>query len=134
MRSNSEDAIVKEQARQRHIDSLEKHIKGLSKKHYQKIKDLKSLDAVIMFTPNEQSIFGLGKESNNLMDLAFSQKITLVGPVMLYFVLKTVEANWQADKQSKNLNQVKQLAETLGSQAVTIYESAKSSKRQLRKL
>ena len=98
-----------------------------------KIKGLKSLDAVIMFTPNEQSILSLGKESRELMDLAFSKKITLVGPVMLYFVLKTVEANWQADKQSKNLNQVKQIAEKLASQAVTIYELAKGSKEKFEK-
>ena len=127
------DPIAKENARKKHIDSLEKHINGLSKKHYQKIKGLKSLDAVIMFTPNEQSILSLGKESRELMDLAFSKKITLVGPVMLYFVLKTVEANWQADKQSKNLNQVKQIAEKLGSQAVTIYELAKESKEKVEK-
>jgi len=127
------DPIAKENARKKHIDSLEKHINGLSKKHYQKIKGLKSLDAVIMFTPNEQSIFSLGKESRELMDLAFSKKITLVGPVMLYFVLKTVEANWQADKQSKNLNQVKQIAEKLASQAVTIYELAKESKEKVEK-
>ena len=127
------DPIAKENARKKHIDSLEKHINGLSKKHYQKIRGLKSLDAVIMFTPNEQSILSLGKESRELMDLAFSKKITLVGPVMLYFVLKTVEANWQADKQSKNLNQVKQIAEKLGSQAVTIYELAKESKEKVEK-
>ena len=127
------DPIAKENALKKHIDSLEKHINGLSKKHYQKIKGLKSLDAVIMFTPNEQSILSLGKESRELMDLAFSKKITLVGPVMLYFVLKTVEANWQADKQSKNLNQVKQIAEKLASQAVTIYELAKGSKEKFEK-
>ncbi len=54
-----------------------------------------------MFTPNDQCIFGLGKVSRDFMDLAFSQKITLVGPAMIYFVLKAVDANWKADKQSK---------------------------------
>ena len=127
------DQTIKENARKKHIKSLEKHIDDLSKKHYQKSKGIKSLDAVIMFTPNEQSILSLGKESRDLMDLAFSKKITLVGPVMLYFVLKTVEANWQADKQSKNLNQVKQIAEKLASQAVTIYELAKGSKEKFEK-
>ena len=125
---NATDQMVKEQALQKHVASLEKHIKGLAKKHYQRIKDLKSLDAVIMFTPNEQSIFSLGKDSRDLMDLAFSQKVTLVGPVMIYFVLKAIEANWQVDKQSKNLRQVKEIAEKLGSQAVVIYESAKNSR------
>jgi len=127
------DQIIKENARKKHIKSLEKHIDDLSKKHYQKSKGIKSLDAVIMFTPNEQSILSLGKESRDLMDLAFSKKITLVGPVMLYFVLKTVEANWQADKQSKNLNEVKRIAEKLASQAVTIYKLAKGSKEKFEK-
>ena len=127
------DQTIKENARKKHIKSLEKHIDDLSKKHYQKSKGIKSLDAVIMFTPNEQSILSLGKESRDLMDLAFSKKITLVGPVMLYFVLKTVEANWQADKQSKNLNEVKRIAEKLASQAVTIYKLAKGSKEKFEK-
>ena len=97
-------------------------------KDLKKINDIKSLDAVIMFTPNDQCIFGLGKVSRDFMDLAFSKKITLVGPAMIYFVLKAVDANWKADKQSKNLKQVIEIADKVCSQAVEIYESAKNSK------
>ena len=122
------DEVVKAKARQRHITSVKEHIKSLAKKHYQKIKDLKSLDTVIMFTPNEPSISSLGRDSRDIMDLALSLKITLVGPAMLYFVLKTAEANWKADRQSKNLKQVVEIADKICSQAVEIYESAKSSK------
>ena len=81
-----------------------------------------------MFTPNDQCIFGLGKVSRDFMDLAFSKKITLVGPAMIYFVLKAVDANWKADKQSKNLKEVIKIADKVCSQAVEIYESAKNSK------
>ena len=125
---NATDKIVKQQALKRHTVSVENHIKSLAKRNYQKIKDIKSLDTVIMFTPNDQCIFGLGKVSRDFMDLAFSKKITLVGPAMIYFVLKAVDANWKADKQSKNLKQVIEIADKVCSQAVEIYESAKNSK------
>ncbi len=47
---------------------------------------------------------------------------------MIYFVLKAVDANWKADKQSKNLKEVIEIADKVCSQAVEIYESAKNSK------
>ena len=125
---NATDETVKQAALEGHIDCVEKHIKKLSQRNYQKISEIKSLDAVIMFTPNEQCIFGLGKVSRDFMDLAFSKKITLVGPAMLYFVLKSIEANWKADKQSKNLKEVIEIADKVCSQAVEIYDSAKNSK------
>ena len=61
------------------------------------------------------------------MDYAISKKITLVGPSMLYFALKTVEYFWKTEKQSKNVQSIIELANKVCSQGVEIYDSAHSA-------
>ena len=79
------------------------YLENLTGKKYQNIKDINSLDTVIMFCPNEPSISSLGDVSRKMMDYAISKKITLVGPSMLYFALKTVEYFLEEHKNEKLL-------------------------------
>jgi|TARA_B110000881_G_scaffold37739_1_gene30356 DNA recombination protein RmuC len=124
---NSVDETEKKEALNDHRISIKTHIDSLAGKNYQKIKDINSLDTVIMFCPNEPSISSLGDISRNIMDYAISKKITLVGPSMLYFALKTVEYFWKTEKQSKNVQKIIDLANKVSSQSVEIYDSAQSA-------
>lgn len=124
---NSVDEAEKKEALNDHRISIKTHIDSLAGKNYQKIKDINSLDTVIMFCPNEPSISSLGDISRNIMDYAISKKITLVGPSMLYFALKTVEYLWKTEKQSKNVQKIIDLANKVTSQSVEIYDSAQSA-------
>ncbi len=124
---NSDDENIKAEALKRHKKSIKDHIDSLSKKNYQKEFGIKSLDGVIMFCPNEAAISTLGNSSRLMMEYAIEKKITLVGPAMLYFTLKTVEYYWRAEKQSKNTQQVIKLAEEIGSISIKVYEGAKKS-------
>ncbi len=124
---NSVDEAEKKEALNDHRISIKTHIDSLAGKNYQKIKDINSLDTVIMFCPNEPSISSLGDISRNIMDYAISKKITLVGPSMLYFALKTVEYFWKTEKQSKNVQKIIDLANKVSSQSVEIYDSAQSA-------
>ena len=124
---NSDDENIKAEALKRHKKSIKDHIDSLSKKNYQKELGIKSLDGVIMFCPNEAAISTLGNSSRLMMEYAIEKKITLVGPAMLYFTLKTVEYYWRAEKQSKNTQQVIKLAEEIGSISIKVYEGAKKS-------
>ena len=65
--------------------------------------------------------------------MQLKKKITLVGPAMLYFTLKTVEYYWRAEKQSKNTQQVIKLAEEIGSISIKVYEGAKKSVESIKK-
>ena len=67
------------------------------------------------------------------MDYAIQNKITLVGPSMLYFTLKTVEYYWKAEKQSKNTQKIIELANKISAQSVEIYENAKVAKDSIQK-
>ena len=122
---NSDDERVKEDALSRHKQAIKNHIDSLSKKKYQNLKGVNTLDAVIMFCPNEAAISSLGIASRKMMDYAIEKKITLVGPAMLYFTLKTVEHFWKAERQSKNTQKIIELANKISSQSIDIYESAK---------
>ena len=122
---NSDDERVKEDALTRHKQAIKNHIDSLSKKKYQNLKGINTLDAVIMFCPNEAAISSLGIASRKMMDYAIEKKITLVGPAMLYFTLKTVEHFWKAERQSKNTQKIIDLANKISSQSIDIYESAK---------
>ena len=124
---NSTDEAEKKVALSDHRISIKNHIDSLAGKNYQKIKDINSLDTIIMFCPNEPSISSLGDISRNLMDYAISKKVTLVGPSMLYFALKTVEYFWKTEKQSKNVQNIIDLANKVSSQSVEIYDSAQTA-------
>ena len=88
---NAKDEQSRKSSLDEHRKSIKRHIDSLSSKNYQHIKELNTLDTVIMFCPNENAISSLGDISRNMMDYAISKKITLVGPSMLYYALKTVE-------------------------------------------
>jgi DNA recombination protein RmuC len=124
---NSTDEVEKKEALSDHRISIKNHIDSLAAKNYQKINAINSLDTVIMFCPNEPSISSLGDISRNMMDYAISKKITLVGPSMLYFALKTVEYFWKTEKQSKNVQRIIDLANKISAQSVEIYDSAQSA-------
>ena len=124
---NSTDERVKEETLAMHKKSIKNHIDSLYKKKYQTIKEINTLDTVIMFCPNEAAISSLGDSSRKMMDYAISKKITLVGPTMLYYALKTVEYFWKTEKQSKNIKDVIDIANRVSAQAVEIYQSAKNA-------
>ena len=124
---NATDEISKKDALDRHIKSVKTHITELSKKNYQKILGVKSLDAVIMFVPNEHAITSLGKDSRDITDFALSKKITIVGPSMIYYVLKTVDQFWKVEKQNKNIQEVIRLATKTYDKAYGVYSSAQKA-------
>ena len=130
---NSDDENIKEDALKRHKQSIKNHIDSLSKKNYHALEGINTLDAVIMFCPNEAAISSLGASSRKMMDYAIDKKVTLVGPAMLYFTLKTVEYYWKAERQSKNTQKIIELANKLSSQSIDIYESVKLAQDSLSK-
>ena len=132
--ANSSDEAIKEQALKRHKQSLKNHIDNLNGKNYQGIKDINTLDTIIMFCPNEKAISELPDEGGKkLMEYALSKKVTLCGPSMLFYTLKVAEYFWNADKQSKNISNVIELATKISNQAVDIYASAKKAEDAIKK-
>ena len=61
------DPIVKKEALKRHIQSVKNHIRDLASQNYQNLPGIESLDSVIMFSPNEQAIFGLSRKQERVI-------------------------------------------------------------------
>ena len=131
---NATEELVKKDALKRHKKSIKDHIDELAKTNYQSIKEINTLDMVIMFCPNEDAFFRLpDKSSPKMIDYSLSKKITLSGPSSLYATLKSVERSWKIDKQSKNIKDIIDIANKVSSQAVEIYESAEEAKKSIKK-
>ena len=125
---NATDEREKEDALERHKLSLKTHIDTLAKKNYQGIKGIKTVDTVIMFCPNESAISILPRQGGSkLFEYAIKNKVTLASPSIFYYMLKTAEYSWKADKQSKNVADIIKLANLVSAQAVDIYGSAKKA-------
>ena len=131
---NATDDHIKKDALKRHKTSIKKHIDNLADKNYQSIKEINTLDTIMMFCPNEDAIHKLPEESSSkLVEYALSKKITLTGPSSIFFNLKSVEHSWKTDKQSKNIKDIIDIANKVSSQAVEIYESAIEAKKSIEK-
>lgn len=89
-----------------HLDSVSKHIKELSDKHYHGLDTLNSPDFVLMFMPVEPAFSMAIQEKPELFAFAWERKIVLVSPTTLLATLKTVASIWQIDQQNQNAREI----------------------------
>ena len=96
-----------------HLNSIKEHIKELSKKDYEKLSGVNSLDFIFMFIPVEGALLLALKNDPTLYDKAFKEHIVLVSPTTLLVALRAVENSWRYEKQAQNIKEVTQKAEKL---------------------
>ncbi|PQQ25453.1 DNA recombination protein RmuC [Photorhabdus luminescens] len=99
---NSGDRHQQELALQEHIDSIKGHIRGLSRKDYQQLPGLKSLDYVLMFIPVEAAYLVALNKAPELLDEALKHNIMLVSPSTLLVAVRTINNLWRYEYQSQN--------------------------------
>lgn len=90
----------KQQALKQHISAVKKHVKNLSDKDYSNIKDINTLDFVLMFMPIEAAFTAAFDHNEQLLNEAFNRKIIIVTPTTLLATLKTIENLWRFEKQN----------------------------------
>jgi len=100
--SSTRDEMEKKVALKRHLDSVRRHIKGLSAKNYQTLYGLRSLDFVVMFIPLEPAFMVAVTNDHELFHDAWEQNILLVSPSTLLFVVRTVHNLWRQEEVSRN--------------------------------
>ncbi|MFV0561633.1 DNA recombination protein RmuC [Malaciobacter mytili] len=113
--TNSQTTEDKEKAIKELILSLKTHIKGLSSKKYEEIKEVRTLDFVLMFIPIEAAFLLAISKDNSLFKLAFENNIMLVSPSTLYVSLRTIENIWKLEYQNQN-------AELISKKAAALYD------------
>lgn len=97
--STEEKASV---ALKEHLTSVKNHVKELSRKKYQKINQLNSLDFVLMFVPLEAAYALAMQNDHQLFYQAFEQNVIIVSPMTLLATTRTIANVWQQENQNRN--------------------------------
>jgi len=112
---NAENDEDRKRALKEHIASIKGHVKGLSKKDYQDLAGVKSLDYVLMFVPIESAFISAVQSEPDLVKLAMDNQIMLVSPTNLLVALRTINNIWQYEYQNQH-------AKTIADKARKMYD------------
>lgn len=100
------DDAAREASQKEHIASLRTHVRGLQKKQYQAIYQLKTLDFVVMFVPVEPAFMLAANHGGTLLKEAWDSGVLLVSPSTLMFVLRMVDHLWRQEAQDRNAQDI----------------------------
>ena len=99
---NSEDDDERKSQLKQHVLSMKSHIDGLTKRDYQNIEQLNTLDFVLMFVPIESAFLEAINAQPNLLEEAYKKNVLIVSASNLLATLRTVMLLWQNENQNKN--------------------------------
>ena len=103
---NCEDDNERSRYLVQHVASIKGHIKGLGNKDYQALKEIKTLDNVLLFIPIEAAFLLAVEEEPDLVTMALNNNIMLVSPTNLLVALRTINNIWQYEYQNQNAQQI----------------------------
>ncbi|ARJ42109.1 recombinase RmuC [Pantoea alhagi] len=103
---NADDEVMREQAIGEHITAIRGHIRLLSRKDYQQLPGLRSLDYVLMFIPIEPAFLLAIDRQPELISEALQHNIMLVSPTTLLVALRTINNLWRYEHQSRNAQRI----------------------------
>lgn len=109
---NAETEPERRQYLKAHVESLEKHVRSLSKKDYSAyIKPPKvRMNYVIMFVPHTGALWTAMNERPDLWRRAMEQNVFIADEQTLYAALRIVALTWTQIEQSENQKKVFDLA------------------------
>jgi len=107
---NSEDDVTREAAINEHITAIRSHLRLLSRKDYQQLPGLRSLDYVLMFIPIEPAFLLAIDRQPELISEALNQNIMLVSPTTLLVALRTINNLWRYEHQSRHAQKIAERA------------------------
>jgi len=110
---NCEEAKEQELFLRSHVKAIREHVKTLGAKDYTSMKEIRSLDFVLMFMPIEAAFVAAFQSDNDLFTDAVTRKIILVSPTTLLTTLRTIESIWRYEKQSRNAREIAERAAAL---------------------
>ncbi|HEY1803765.1 MAG TPA: DNA recombination protein RmuC [Terracidiphilus sp.] len=103
---DASDEESRQQSIRLHVASVRTHVSELAAKSYQELSSLETLGFVVMFVPIEPAFFAAIKGDDRLWSDAYHQKVLLVGPSTLLFVIRMVHELWDQDKKAENYREI----------------------------
>lgn len=107
---NAGDQATRDSALNEHIAAVRSHIRLLSRKDYQQLPGLRSLDYVLMFIPIEPAFLLAIDRQPELLNEALKNNIMLVSPTTLLVALRTITNLWRYEHQSRNAQHIAERA------------------------
>ena len=103
---NAQAEEERDSALKRHVSSVRQHVNDLATKDYQALASIETLDFVVMFVPVEPAFFAAIRADERLWSDAYKQKVLLVGPSTLLFVIRIVHELWEQEVKAQNYKEV----------------------------
>jgi DNA recombination protein RmuC len=117
------DSAEKQRFLKQHISSLRSHISGLSRKAYEQLEGINTLDFVLIFVPIEAAFMVALEQDHTLFRDAYDKGIILVSPSTLLATLRTIHNIWRYEDQNRNAEKIAKEAGKLYDQLVLVVES-----------
>ena len=109
---NAETEEARQDALKLHIDSIQKHVKELSKKDYSSYIQApkQKMDYVIMFVPHTGALWTALNARPDLWRKAMEQNVFIADEQTLFAALRMINLTWTQIKQAENHKEVYKLA------------------------
>lgn len=114
----------RQQALQRHVASVRKHVNELSQKNYSSFikKGHNKLDFVVMYVYNEGALQLALTTDPSLWQEAYNKGVVISGSQNLYMMLRVLEISWRQMHQVQNQDNIMQTANEIVSRVQLFYE------------
>ena len=109
---NAETEEARQEALKLHIDSIQKHVKELSKKDYSSYIQApkQKMDYVIMFVPHTGALWTALNAQPDLWRKAMEMNVFIADEQTLFAALRMINLTWTQIKQAENHKEVYKLA------------------------
>ncbi|XCN75412.1 MAG: DNA recombination protein RmuC [Candidatus Electrothrix aestuarii] len=97
-----DDEKEREQHLNNHINSIQQHVNGLSKKQYHQLPELTTLDFVLLFIPVEGAFQAAVSRKPELLTQSLRRRVMIASPSTLLAILRTIHHIWRMDEQNRN--------------------------------
>jgi DNA recombination protein RmuC len=118
--ASAENDELRQAALIEHLNSLKRHIDGLSRRDYSSLPGLRTLDFVLLFVPVEAAFIDALRMDDELYRYALEKNIVIVGPSTLLATLRTVAHLWKLEDRSRNADEIAKQAGGLYDQFVML--------------
>lgn len=106
------DAAAASASLKSHVDSVVRHVKELSEKHYDRVVK-NHIGYVLMFIPSEAAYVAAVSADPQLPVMAYKRQVILINPTNLLMALQLAHNLWQSELQSRSVKEIYDSAEKL---------------------